>query len=520
MSDFSPDYSPDGSKITFYTYRHGKAEIYVMRADGSMQERITYDQDFQDFEPNWSNDGKSIAFVHQNREVSRIMIYHLEEKVFTQVPIQDKLCFSPSWSPDSGKLAFSCQVDNTNDIYTYDLNLDEVSRVTADEFDNTYPTWAPSGKQLAFSSVRFDNQSDIFLYDFEEKKVLRLTSTLFDELGPKWSLKTNKIVYAANMDGDSDVYSFDVEKQESVVLLNNYAEEFFPNWHPNGQSIIFSSDIEGGIDIYSKAFGSDRMKNLTKTATSNRYPYYYSGKVYFLTKRDQNSEIYALDANNSRLKRMTHSLESEGSHFSRSEQSIFFERDGLILSKSIDGHAERVITQGSSPTVSSSGKMLLFTRRVEGKSQIFLRNLITKNEAMLTSGEMDHEYPSWVSGTRFLFYMNDDQSADCWIQSIDGKEKNKLTDGEAFNFNPSLSPDRKKLLYTSTREGRGRRDLYILDLETGLKKAVLIDHSGRRDYGKWIDNSTILFESTHEFNHHIYKYSLETNTMENLTKQD
>ena len=40
--DFEPSWSPDGSKITFASYRDGNWEIYVMNADGTNQTRLTY----------------------------------------------------------------------------------------------------------------------------------------------------------------------------------------------------------------------------------------------------------------------------------------------------------------------------------------------------------------------------------------------------------------------------------------------------------------------------------------------
>ncbi|TEU20501.1 MAG: DUF2157 domain-containing protein [Anaerolineales bacterium] len=59
--DRSPAWSPDGSRIAFMSYRDGNRDIYVMDADGSNQTRLTRDL-ANDIGPAWSPDGSRIAF--------------------------------------------------------------------------------------------------------------------------------------------------------------------------------------------------------------------------------------------------------------------------------------------------------------------------------------------------------------------------------------------------------------------------------------------------------------------------
>jgi len=60
-NDYSPRWSPDGSRLVFVSDRDGNEEIYVMNADGSGQARLT-DSPARDAAPRWSADGATIDF--------------------------------------------------------------------------------------------------------------------------------------------------------------------------------------------------------------------------------------------------------------------------------------------------------------------------------------------------------------------------------------------------------------------------------------------------------------------------
>ena len=76
-NDTGPNWSPDGTRITFISDRDGNNEIYVMDADGSNQTNLTNNDVWDDF-PNWSPDGTKIAF--SSSRDGNIEIYVMDVK--------------------------------------------------------------------------------------------------------------------------------------------------------------------------------------------------------------------------------------------------------------------------------------------------------------------------------------------------------------------------------------------------------------------------------------------------------
>jgi Tol biopolymer transport system component len=108
--DVEPDWSPDGSKIAFASARDGNgdpalyvAEIYVMNADGSAPTRLT-NSTGEDSYPSWSPDGTKIAFWSANGGPYGISVMNADGSNQTVIPILGN-SFSPDWAPGQVVLA-------------------------------------------------------------------------------------------------------------------------------------------------------------------------------------------------------------------------------------------------------------------------------------------------------------------------------------------------------------------------------------------------------------------------------
>ncbi len=125
--DDGSEFSPDGEYIYFNSNRTGAMQIWRMRPDGSEQTQLTFDENFNDWFPHISPDGKWIAFLSYGTDVEsgdhpfyREVTLRLmpaeggEPRIIAYLYGGQGTINVPSWSPDSRRFAF---VSNSGRFY-------------------------------------------------------------------------------------------------------------------------------------------------------------------------------------------------------------------------------------------------------------------------------------------------------------------------------------------------------------------------------------------------------------------
>ncbi len=167
----------------------------------------------------WSPSGDRIAyFVRTEKDRSLIVQNVVSRKVEVRVPLTTiDAPESPDFSPDGKLIAFSGMRDSQADIFTINLDSKEIVNLTKDPFANYAPTWAPDGRSLVYL-VRVSGNEKLFRMDASGASKVQLTFGTHDESGAQF-LDANTLVFASTAVNPAEPIEPDVAKNGQIYNL-------------------------------------------------------------------------------------------------------------------------------------------------------------------------------------------------------------------------------------------------------------------------------------------------------------
>src|SRR5690606_13215610 len=129
--NLQPSISPDGEEIAFFSDRETWEAVYILNVKTEKVTRAVIQsgnrgehESFRSFKSGiaWSPDGKSLAVVSKRGGRDVIHLVNAKSgKVERVLEPEVAAILSPDWSRDGKRIAFAGQRDGFADVYVYDL---------------------------------------------------------------------------------------------------------------------------------------------------------------------------------------------------------------------------------------------------------------------------------------------------------------------------------------------------------------------------------------------------------------
>nr|WP_211368444.1 S9 family peptidase [Pseudoxanthomonas gei] len=391
-----PRFAPDGNALAYTVTSanldedKSQSDLWRVGFDGSARRPLTRTPDSSEWRPQWSGDGKRIAFLSDR-------VYAGEDKddAETQVWVMPAGGGNPKrlttmsagiedfvWSPDGRQLAliamdaqfpagtakpknpapivttrYQFKEDGTGylgerrkHLYLLDVASGKVQQLTAGAHDEILPAWSPDGKWITYVTKRGtdpDRHLNFDLYLIEpragarERQLTTLPGADLDpywETRPAWSPDSTRVAYLRSGQDKWIYYApwqlaiVDVASGKETVPADIDRNFYKPRWSPDGKSVYALIEQSLVTHLSRIELGDGKVTEITR---GERFDYDLDvsadGRVVVLGGSDQRPyEISVVDTEGLRALGR-HNDWLEGKQLAGVEKIHFKTRDGTQL---------------------------------------------------------------------------------------------------------------------------------------------------------------------------------------------
>ncbi len=338
-----PQISPDGQQIAYL--RNGMdimtdrrfRRIWLINADGSDHQKLT-SRDVSESSPRWSPDGTRLAFSSSTDQGSELFVYWVRTGKLARLTQLDRSPRNLAWSPDGQWLAFTKLVPEKapfltraptkpkgakwadpprvttrvrherdgsgfiepgyNHHFVVPAEGGSPRQVTSGNFQHSSaPVWSRDGKYLVFSA----NRSEDWEYQLRESNIYRvgvltgqveaLTERNGPDYGPAISPDGKTIAYLGYEDrvqtyqlpeislmdldgGNKRTVSMDLDRNPAML-----------RWDSKGQGLFFRYDSEGNTKL-GYVSTSGKFRNVASNVGGASVARPYGGGSYSIAEND------------------------------------------------------------------------------------------------------------------------------------------------------------------------------------------------------------------------------------------
>jgi len=386
------------------------------------------------------------------------------------------------------------------DLWIADSEGKNVRRITSDDGIESNPVFSPNGKLIAFSA-QYDGNTDVYIVPVEGGIPKRLTWHPGSDVVRGFTPDGSAVLFISPRNVFTRRYTqlftvpIDGGFPISLKIPNAYKATYSPDgkrlaYNPLGERFRQWKNYRGGtvstIMLYTFSDHSVIKIPQPEGRCNDIDPMWIGDKIYFLSDRNGEFNIFYYDTNSKEIKQLTSFADFPIIDASAGDNKIIFEQAGHLHIFDLS------ISQSKKLTIGAASDLLeLRSRYAKGARYIrsasispsgaravfgFRGDIITLpaekgDPRNLTNTPGVHErFPVWSPDGKTIAYFSDESGEyQIHLQQQDrkGEVKKFKLNGSGFYSNLDWSPDSKKLTFTDNA-----RNLYWIDVEKGSIKKI------------------------------------------------
>ena len=279
----------------------------------------------------------------------------------------------------------------------------------------------------------------------------RISDFIYEKLTGERGVFSTRIAYVVKSTGRYELQIADADGGNPQAALASREPIISPVWSPDGGKLAYVSFEARKPVVYVHDLASGRRHVAANFKGSNSAPAWSpDGKrLALVLTKDGNSQMYLVNTDGSGATRLASSagIDTEP-RFSPDGAFIYFTSDRggspqIYRLPAAGGTAERITFEGSynvTPRPAPDGKSLAYIARSNGRFQLALMDLATKQTQILTDSAKD-ESPSFAPNGRMILYATEINGRGVLAAvSSDGRVKQKLSVQAADVREPAWGP--------------------------------------------------------------------------------
>ncbi len=327
--DSSPEWSPDGKTLAFLSSRDGTSQVYLLPMDGGEAHAVTHLSTGADL-VKWSPDGKTIAFasaVHPDCKDDACNKAHDVEKEKNKVKahVYEQLLYRhwTHWFEGKRSHVFVTAADGSGE--PRDLNAGANYDVPPDERGEPSDiNFSPDSKEICFTAVTdkmeaISTNADLFLVPVSGGEPKKITSNPGYDSNPVYSPDGRFIAYHAQLTPgyESDRWRIMLYDRQSGKS-ENLSEAFDRSandlaWSADSKTVFFTAENETLQPIYAMAARAGaEPKKIVADGFNTGLTLRGDGQAFAFerTSLTMPAELFAANGDGSGARQLTHHNES------------------------------------------------------------------------------------------------------------------------------------------------------------------------------------------------------------------